>query len=321
MTDGLRTSRHRMLALDLGAESGRVVVGRYDGDRLCVDEIHRFANRPVNVQGRLIWDLPRLYADTLAGIRRATAGGAFVSCGSWSLIGIETDAPVVGAATLAAGLTNELGLGNRILLRRSVTGMWLLQACRQSLARAGVDLDHEALVRLAAASPGRTAFVDPDDRRFVRSVGLPDAVRAACAETGQASPATVGTLVRVLLESLALAHASAVRELEQVTQRRISRIHIVGGGSRIEVLCQATADASGLPVDAGPAEASAIGNLLSQAMAADRISSLQDGRELVRRSFRVRTFEPSGDWSEARERFAAVMPRPWTRQLSIDVVR
>ena len=488
-------SRARMLAIDLGAESGRAVVGMFDGDRLDLQEVHRFPNHPVHLGRTLVWDLPALVREVLASIRVAGAartvhslgidgwgvdfgllddgdrllgmpvhyrdqrtegaveivdalvpraelfaitgshvhpmntlyqltamardadpalplartllmipdlvehyltgsritertnatttqcyditartwavglldrlglpghllppvvepgtslgrllpavaddvGGArlrviapathdtasavaaipldrpastaWISSGTWSLVGLEVGAPVLHADAFAANVTNEAGLGGRTLLQRSVTGLWLVQQCRRALARAGMDVDHRTLESLAARAPSGTAFVDPDDERFFGPGDLPRAVRGYCRETGQPEPPDAGTMIRVLLESLALTYASSIRVLERVTDQPVDTIHVVGGGARNELLCQLTADAAGLPVRAGPVEAAAIGNVFAQAMVAGLIGSLDEAREVARRSAIVRTYEPAGDWSQQRARFARLTGR------------
>lgn len=234
---------------------------------------------------------------------------AWISSGTWSLVGLEVDAPVLDATALAANVTNEAGMGGRTLLQRSVTGLWLVQQCRRALARAGMDVDHRTLEGLAARAPSGTAFIDPDDERFFGPGDLPRSVRGYCRETGQPEPSDAGTMVRVLLESLALSYAGSIRVLERVTGEPIDTIHVVGGGARNALLCQLTADAAGLPVRAGPVEAAATGNILSQAMAAGLIGSLDEARAVARRSAFVRTFEPARDWAEQRTRFAALTGR------------
>jgi rhamnulokinase len=157
---------------------------------------------------------------------------------------------------------------------------------------------------MAAAGPSGTAFVDPTDGRFLWPGDIPGRVRAFCAETGQPPPADTPTLLRVILESLALRYAVVFDELEVVTGQRVEQVHIVGGGVNNTLLCQLTADASGRPVVAGPVEATAIGNIVVQAIAAGELADLAQARELVARSFPTVVYEPSSDWSAARARYA-----------------
>ena len=482
----------RLIAVDLGAESGRAVVGTFDGGRLALDVVHRFPNVPVTLAGTLHWDFLRLFGDVAAGLRRAAGGGpvasvgvdtwgvdfglldergrllgnpvhyrdartagmpeaafatvprdeiyratgiqfmsintlyqllamvragdpmlrqadrllmtgdlfahflcgssvaeytnastsqcldpytrdwarpllerldiptgflpeivqpgtvlgpllpdvagaaglagtrvvapgshdtasavvgaplagpttAFLSSGTWSLLGLETAAPIVSDVTLAANLTNEGGVADTIRLLRNVMGLWLIQESRRALWPAVEGPSYEQLAGLAEAAPAFTAFIDPDDERFLRPGDLPARVRAFCRETGQPEPGDTGTLMRVLLESLALRYGRAIEELAAASGHPIDAIHIVGGGSNHRLLCHLTASATGLPVRAGPSEATAIGNIAVQAIAAGELGSVAEARELVARSFRMTTYEPAGDWAEARARFAALV--------------
>ena len=481
----------RLVAVDLGAESGRAVVGTFDGERLALEDVHRFPNVPVTLAGTLHWDFLRLFGDVTAGLRRAAAGGsvasigvdswgvdfglldargrllanpvhyrdrrtegmpdlaflvvprdeiyaatgiqfmpintlyqlwsmvragdpllgqadrmlmmadlfhhflagsavaeytnastsqcldpiardwarpllerfgiptailppvvapgtilgslrdeiadetglrdarvvapgshdtasavvgapldgpttAFLSSGTWSLIGLEMPAPVISAVSLAANLTNEGGVGGTVRLLRNVVGLWLVQESRRALWPAGDAPSYEELATLAEAAPAFTAFIDPDDERFLRPGNLPARVRAFCAETGQPVPDDTGTLIRVLLESLALRYAVAVDELARASGRPIEAIQVVGGGSNNRLLCRLTASATGLSVRAGPVEATASGNLCVQAIAAGELASIAEARELIARSFPVTAYEPAGDWAEARARFTRV---------------
>ncbi len=482
----------RMAAVDLGAESGRVVVGTFDGGRLALEDVHRFPNVPVTLAGTLHWDFLRLFGEVTAGLRRAAADGpvasvgvdtwgvdfglldargrllanpvhyrdgrtegmpglafavvprdeiyaatgiqlmpintlyqllsmvragdplldqadrllmmadlfhhflagsavaeytnastsqcldpvardwarpllarfgipteilppivapgtdlgpmradvaadtglrgarvvapgshdtasavvgaplagpttAFLSSGTWSLIGLEMPAPVITEATRAANLTNEGGVAGTVRLLRNVMGLWLVQESRRAIWPGGDAPSYEELAALAETAPAFTAFIDPDDERFLRPGDLPARVRAFCTETGQPVPTDVGTLVRVLLESLALRYAVAVDELARASGHRVEAIHVVGGGSNHRLLCRLTAGATGLPVRAGPVEATAIGNLAVQAIAAGELADVAEARALIARSFTVTTFEPEGDWAEARARFGAML--------------
>ena len=484
----------RLVAVDLGAESGRAVVGTFDGDRLALQEVHRFANVPVTLAGTLHWDFLRLFGDVTAGLRKVAVGGpvasigvdtwgvdfglldergrllanpvhyrdartagmpelafatvprdeiyratgiqfmpintlyqllsmvrsgdpllaqadrlllmadlfahflcgvsvaeytnastsqcldpvtrdwarpllerlgiptrllpaivepgtvlgplrpgvaadvglagtsvvapgshdtasavvgapladattAFLSSGTWSLIGLETAAPVVSDVTLAANLTNEGGVAGTIRLLRNVVGLWLVQESRRALWPAGDGPTYEELAGLAEAAPAFTAFIDPDDERFLQPGNVPARVRAFCAETGQPVPQDTGTLLRVILESLALRYAVAVDELARASGHPVRAIHVVGGGSNNRLLCRLTAGATGLPVRAGPVEATALGNLAVQAIAAGELASVGEARDLIARSFPIATYDPAGDWVGARARFAAVLDR------------
>jgi rhamnulokinase len=232
---------------------------------------------------------------------------AFLSSGTWSLLGLELRQPILSVAAREGNLTNEGGVEGTIRLLKNVMGLWLVQEARRALAHAGSPLSYEALTELAASAPPFTAVLDPDDERFLRPGDLVGAVSAFCSETTQPSPSEPGALVRVLLESLALKYAVVLRQLEAVSGRTIDTIHVVGGGSANTLLCQLTANASGLAVLAGPSEATAIGNLIEQAIAIGELASFAEARTLVGASFPSRRYDPVGDWSEPRQRFEEML--------------
>jgi rhamnulokinase len=235
----------------------------------------------------------------------------FVSVGTWSLVGLEVDEPMITEASFAANITNEGGVGETVRLLRNVTGLWLLHECRRAWADEGTDYAFDELIALAREAPAFTAFLDPNDPAFLEPGDMPTRIRAYCTATGQTPPAEAGATARCILESLALKHAETIETLAAVTGTEPAEIHVVGGGARNELLCEWTACASGLPVLAGPDEATVLGNLLVQAMAAGEISSLAEGREVVRRSVELSLHEPDErpEWAEARARFAAITAR------------
>jgi rhamnulokinase len=466
-----------MVAVDLGAQSGRVAVGRFDGERLSVEEVHRFPNEPVLVDGLLQWDVLALYREVLAGLRAARAraghvdsigvdswaidfglldargrlvrnpvhyrdarraaayepalaqiparelyertgiqlmpintlfelaamaaepdpaleiaailllvpdllhawlcgarvaeftnatttqcfdpragdwardlvervgapshllpevvppgtvvgthdgasvvagathdtaaavaavpfrraGSAYVSAGTWSLVGVEVPRPAIDDRTFAANLTNEGGVDGTTRLLRNVAGLWLLHESRDVVA---VD----RVVELAAAAEPLRSLVDPNDPVFAEPGDMPARIRDYCARTGQDEPADPAALARCILESLALKHAQTLDLLREAADASPAEVHVVGGGAQNELLCRWTANASGLPVLAGPVEATVHGNLAVQAMALGELASLEDAREVVRRSVEPTVYEPETDaaWREARERFDAL---------------
>jgi rhamnulokinase len=473
----------RLLALDLGAESGRATIGSFDGARLHLEEVHRFPNVPVHMGGTLYWDFPRLFSEVLKGIRAAWTHGevasigvdgwgvdfglvdnrgrllgnpvhyrdsrtqgmleratqrvkadsiyaqtgiqlmpintlyqllsmvetddpdleradrllmipdlvhhflsgttvteytnatttqcfdvqhkhwanslldqlhiplrlfpevvppgtrlgplradvaedvgrmiqvvapathdtasavvaapldnsaAFLSSGTWSLLGLEVSKPLLTRAAREDNLTNEGGVAGTIRLLKNVMGLWLVQEARRELSP---DLSYEELTWHAAEEAAWTAFVDPDDERFLRPGDLLGKVRAFCEETHQATPANGPALVRVLLESLALKYAVVLRQLRAVSGRGVPAIRVVGGGSQNALLCQLTANACGVPVLAGPAEATCVGNLIVQAMALGEVASVSEARALVAASWPATRYDPIEDWSEAHRRF------------------
>jgi rhamnulokinase len=242
--------------------------------------------------------------DTASAVAAVPARGrsfAYVSSGTWSLVGALVDRPVKTDAARRLGLTNEGGADGTVCLHRTMAGMWLVQECRRAWARAGEGLDYHALAALAAAGrPLRSAF-DPDDPTLLAPADMPAAIRACCARGGQAAPETRADLLRAILESLAWRYRRTVRDLEGLLGRRIEAVHVVGGGSRNALLCQLTADACGRPVVAGPVEATALGNLLAQAVAAGACASWEEARALVRASFAPVVYEPrdTTPWDDA----------------------
>ena len=247
-------------------------------------------------------------ASAVAAIPLRDAGSVYISAGTWSLVGVEVDAPLIDDATFAANLTNEGGFAGTTRLLRNVAGLWLLHECRRAWAAAGTSYTFEQLVELAAAAPALVSFVEPNDPVFAAPGDMPARIRDFCSATGQPQPVEPGAVARCILESLALKHAQTVGLLGAVTGVAAQEIHMVGGGARNALLCRWTADAAGLPVVAGPEEATLLGNLLVQAIALGEIGSLAEAREVVARSFAPVTYEPeqSAAWDDARERFAAL---------------
>jgi len=470
----------RLLAVDLGAESGRTVVGSFDGERLSVEVIRRFPNQPVEVAGTLHWDVLRLYADVLDGVRaagpveslgidtwgvdfglldsaghllgnpvhyrdhrtegmldeafrcvrreeiydrtgiqfipintlyqlmalvtsrdtqlevadrlltmpallgywltgskadeftdatttqcydprarawaasmleklgiptqifgevvqpgavlgvpRAALGlevlrviapgthdtasavaavpfershqAAFISSGTWSLVGIEVRQPLINRDALDANLTNEGGVGGTFRLLKNVMGLWLLQECRRAWSVEGADVPYDDLLRLAEAAPSFAAVIDPDDERLLRPGDMPARIVELAVENGYPLRLEPGAIARCIFESLALKYRRTVEQLERVSGAHIQTVHVVGGGSSNRLLCQMTANACGRLVVAGPVEATAIGNVLVQAMALGLISTLEQARDVVRRSVALQTYEPTStdEWDKA----------------------
>jgi rhamnulokinase len=482
------------LAVDLGAESGRVLAGVHDGERLAVREVHRFANRPVQVANDLTWDLDGLYAETVRGlglageqvsnvrsvgvdcwgsdfglldaddrllavpwhhrtprtagmvrelqhlvepqflydvtgtqflpittacqllamresgtlaradrlamlpdliagrlsgarvtertiasttqlwdIRRGAwafevidllglprhlfradvvaagtplgelrAGGVlagavsvaavaghdtacaiaavpgegddvgFVSCGTWSLVGVETAAPITTPHARAAGFTNELGVGGRIRFLSNVNGLWLLQESRRVWASGGNPLGYAELTAQAARSTPYRSLIDPDHPSLLSPGDIPRRIADLCRATGQPIPEGPAAIARCVLDSLACKYRWVLERASTVSGQPLRTVHVVGGGAANEVLCQLTADLTGMPVVAGPREATAIGNLLVQIMADGGLSGLAEARAVVRSSVQLRHYQPAGNSAgadAAYDRFGEVMAR------------
>jgi rhamnulokinase len=218
---------------------------------------------------------------------------AFISCGTWGLVGVELSAPVLTEASRAENFTNELGVDGTVRYLRNVMGLWLLSETLRTWERAGTHEDLETILGAAAALPGGGPVVDPDDPAFLPPGDMPKRILDACARSGQPLPVTRAATVRCILDSLAAAFARAVAAAATLSGREIAIVHLVGGGARNRLLCQLTADACGRPVAAGPVEATALGNVLVQARTLGLVSgSLADLRELVRATQPVRRFEP-----------------------------
>ncbi|GAA2893989.1 rhamnulokinase family protein [Pseudonocardia halophobica] len=234
-------------------------------------------------------------ASAVVGVPAADDRFAYVSCGTWSLVGVELEKPVLGEAGRTAGFTNELGVDGTVRYLRNVMGLWLLQ---ESLRTWG-NPDLGALLAAAADVPAFTTAVDPDDPRFLPPGDMPARIAEVCAETGQEPPRDRAAVVRCILDSLALAYRRTVRRAAELSGREIEVVHLVGGGVRNELLCQLTADACGLPVLAGPVEAAALGNALVQARAAGVLTGgLPALREVLRSTQEVRRYTPSGSDAE-----------------------
>jgi rhamnulokinase len=242
--------------------------------------------------------------DTASAVAAVPASGdrfAYISCGTWSLVGVELPAPVVTAAGLAANFTNEAGVDGTTRYLRNVMGLWLLQ---ESLRVWGSPALPE-LLNAAASLPPFQALVNPDAAEFLAPGDMPARIAAYCRRTGQREPASEAETVRCILDSLALGHRATVRRAAALSARELEVIHLVGGGSRNALLCQLTADACGLPVVAGPIEATALGNVLVQARAFGVVKDLAEMRDLVARTQNLRRYEPRGDedaWAEAADR-------------------
>jgi rhamnulokinase len=248
----------------------------------------------------------------VAGVPFRQPDSVFISAGTWSLVGLEVQAPVITDAAFAANLTNEGGVGGTFRLLRNVTGLWLIHECRRVWAQQGREHSFDQLVALAKDAPALQSLIDPNDAAFDGPGDMPARVRAFCAHSGQTEPVDPGAVVRCILESLALKHAQTIDVLASVTGVSPREIHVVGGGARNELLCRWTADATGLPVLAGPEEATLLGNMLVQAMALGEISSLAEGRAVIGASVVPIAYEPqeTSRWQEARERFAEAVALP-----------
>jgi len=234
-------------------------------------------------------------ASAVVAVPATTPRFAYVSSGTWSLVGVELDAPVRTEASRAANFTNELGVDGTVRYLRNVMGLWVLQECLRVWRERGRDVDLADLLERAARVPALSCAVDVDDPRFLPPGDMPARIAAFAAETGQRAPSGEAEVARCVLDSLALAYRGAVHQAAELSGTDVEVVHVVGGGANNALLCQLTADAVGLPVIAGPAEGAAIGNLLVQARAVGAVGgSLADLRGIVAASTGTRRYEPSG---------------------------
>jgi len=247
-------------------------------------------------------------ASAVVAVPATEPGAAYISCGTWSLAGLELDAPVLTEESRAANFTNERGVDGTVRYLRNIMGLWLLEECRRVWAGQGLPTDLAGLLDQAAAAAPFAAVIDPDAPELLAPADMPAAIADACVRTGQRAPSGQGETVRCVLESLALAHRRTLLRAAGLAGREITRVHLVGGGSRNDLLCQLTADATGLPVVAGPAEATALGNILVQARAHGLVGDLPAIRALVARTQPLRRFHPRGTaapWAAAAARLPA----------------
>jgi len=248
--------------------------------------------------------------DTASAVAAVPATGdrpwCYISSGTWSLMGVEAEAPVINAKSLEMNLTNEIGVEGKIRLLKNIAGLWIVQECRRQWQLEGHEYTYAELTEMAAGAPPFLAVIDPD--QFIDPGEMPRRIAEFCKSTGQVAPESPAQFIRVALESLALRYRQVLEMLETLTGTRIGVIHIVGGGSRNGLLNQFVAAATGRTVVAGPAEATAAGNMLVQAMGAGEIDGLAALRRVVRESFRLETIEPRPDpgWDRAYETFLKI---------------
>ena len=233
----------------------------------------------------------------------------YISSGTWSLMGIEVPGPVVNDRCRELNFTNEGGVGGTIRLLKNIAGLWLVQQCRAVWQREGREYDWNQLTQMAQAAKPLVALIDPDDPRFVAPDNMPAAIREFCQETGQPVPETEGAVIRCALESLALRYRMVIGWLEQLNGGPLETIHIVGGGTQNRLLCQMAADACDRRVVTGPIEATAIGNVMMQAVSNGDVASIAEAREVIRNSFAVHEYVPTAPdpWREAYDRFTKIV--------------
>ena len=250
--------------------------------------------------------------DTAAAVVAAPLEGrtsAYISSGTWSLVGLECTSPTLGARALEANFTNERGFAGLIRLLKNVMGLWLVQECRRSWMREGAVPDYASLADLASSAPAGGPLFDPDDPTLLAPGDMPSRIRRLCIERGQPDPVERRVLLRAVFESLACKYRLVLDELENVTGETVETIHIIGGGAQNRFLCQLAANICGRPVLAGPVEAAALGNVLVQLYAFNELRTLSEMRELVRGSTTLTAYVPDGNdsWSGVYERFRTLV--------------
>ena len=249
--------------------------------------------------------------DTGAAVAAVPADGdqwAYLSSGTWSLIGVELPEPIINDAARDLNFTNEIGHGNTVRLLRNIIGLWLVQECRREWSEDGKEYDYSTLTQLATEAIPFTALIDPSDERFFKPQSMSGAIAEFCHETDQTPPSTPGGFIRCALESLALLYHRRLNEVCELTNRKVKQLHIVGGGSRNVLLNQFTANACNIEVIAGPAEATALGNVLLQSITLGHLPNLRAARRCVRQSMDVENYKPEEieKWAEARNRFDSI---------------
>lgn len=248
--------------------------------------------------------------DTASATAAVPAEGddfVFISSGTWSLMGIESDTPVINDISRKYSFTNEGGAFGKINVMKNIMGLWLIQESRRQWKREGKEYTFDEMSDAALASEPFKCIINPDDMLFNMAGDMPGKIREYCKKTGQNIPETMGEIVRCIFESLSLRYRWTVEKLEELTGRKYNSINIVGGGTKDELLCTFTANGTGRKVIAGPVEATAIGNILVQAYASGEISGIKEGRAIVRNSFDTKTYDPdttlSAGWQTAYEKF------------------
>jgi rhamnulokinase len=244
-------------------------------------------------------------ASAVAAIPNMDHESVFISSGTWSLMGVEAAAPDVSEEALRLGFTNEGGADGAVMLLKNITGLWIVQECMRQWAGEGRNIAWSELASAATAAKAFQYFIDPDASVFQAQCDMPRAIRQYCAASGQAAPETVGEIARCAFESVSMKYRSVLESLRLLTRRGLGTIRLVGGGGLNAVLCQMTADACGCRVVSGPSEASALGNVMLQAVATGHLADVRSGRAALAESVQCSIFDPhpSDQWDEAFARF------------------
>jgi rhamnulokinase len=244
-------------------------------------------------------------ASAVAAVPSLNKHFAYLSCGTWSLLGTELDQPILNKQARDWNFTNEYGVNHTFRLLKNIMGLWLLQECMRVWKREGEGITFDQMHHLVKAAKPFKCFIDPDEVRFLNPAHMPEQIRQYCRETRQSVPETKGEIIRTILESLALKYRYVLERTERLTGKHFDCLHMVGGGINNTILCQFTANAIKRPVVAGPTEATAIGNILVQYIALGEIKDMTEGRKIIRSSFSVKEYEPidASLWEESYDRF------------------
>ena len=247
-------------------------------------------------------------ASAVAAVPSQAKTPAFLSSGTWSLMGLELDEPVINQQSFDDAFTNEIGVGGKVRFLKNICGLWLIQESKRHWLANGEDVPYGKMAGLASEAEAFRSLINPDDPRFIEAGQMPEKIQAFCRETEQPVPETKGAIIRCIYESLALRYGTVWERLIQYTEHKPNTLHIVGGGCQDKLLNQFAANAIGVKVAACPVEATGLGNILSQMLADKQISKISEGRAIVLNSSLVETFEPSDQdlWAEAKLQFAAL---------------
>ena len=247
----------------------------------------------------------------VAAMPTDSENAAFLSCGTWSLIGCELDTPVMTAESNALELSNEIGANGKVNFLKNISGLWLIQETRRDLAKTDRKYSYNELEMMARDSESFRSFIDPDAPELSAHGNLPDKIRAYCKNTDQPVPETIGQVVRCIYESLAMKYRLALEQISQCTGKKFDVLHLMGGGTKDGFLCELAAQSLGIPVVAGPIEATALGNIVLQLIALGEIESIDEGRKIIAETEKVKTFNEAhtSDWDEAYERFCKIIKK------------
>jgi rhamnulokinase len=248
-------------------------------------------------------------ASAVAAVPALTEDFAYISCGTWSLLGTEVKEPVLSEQALELNFTNEGGVNNTYRLLKNIMGLWLVQECKRAWDKEGNSISFGDLVKLAEQAKPFQSLIDPDDLVFLNPPHMPKQIQQYCRDTNQPVPQSEGEIMRCVIESLALKYRYVLERTEQLSGKTYEGLNIVGGGIQNQLLMQFTANAIGKPVWAGPVEASAIGNIVVQLMALGHISDIREARRIIRDSFDIQTYQPqqSAEWNQAYERLCKLV--------------